>query len=623
MADMRRTLRPAIGIDLGTTYSCVGVWQHGRVEIVVNDQGNRTTPSCVAFAETQRFVGDAAKNQVAMNPTNSIFDSKRLIGRRFSDPLVQSDINLWPFKVIEGSNDQPMIKVNYMGERRIFSAVEISSMVLLKMRMTAESYLGMPVENAVVTVPAYFNDAQRKATMDAGRIAGLKVMRILNEPTAAAIAYGIDKLGGSIRKRNVLIFDLGGGTADVSLLTIEGSEFKVKAVAGDTHLGGEDFDNRMVSHCVEVFKRKHKKDISGNAKAMRRLRTECERAKRVLSSALDTNIAVDALYEGIDFSLNITRSKFSELNMDFFKTSVKLVEKCLADAKMDKRSVHDVVLTGGSSRIPKVQQLLQEFFDGMELKRSLNPDEAVAYGASVQAAIMAGTGNERVQDIVLVDVIPLSFGVETRNCTMSVVIPRNTTSPTKMTRNYTTVEDNQTSILFSIYEGERKSAKDNYWLGKFRLSGIPAAPRGKITVVVSFNIDINGILKVSARESTTGVSQKITITNDKARLPKEEINRMIKDAENFKVEDEKFKEKAKAKGALEDYAYDLKSIVKDKEIRAKLEPESKKKIEDAIRQVTQWLEGVKSVSANEYKEKLKVTKKVCDPIIVKIKQHKQ
>ncbi|KAG7974037.1 hypothetical protein I3843_06G026800 [Carya illinoinensis] len=410
----------------------------------------------------------------------------------------------------------------------------------------------------------------RQATMDAGHIAGLKVMRILNEPTAAAIAYGIDKLGSSIRKRNVLIFDLGGGTADVSLLTIGGSEFKVKAVAGDTHLGGEDFDNRMVNHCVEVFKKKYKKDISGNAKAMRRLRTECERAKRVLSSALDTTIAVDALYEGIDFSSNITCSKFSELNMDFFKKSVKLVEKCLADAKLDKGSVHDVVLTGGSSRIPKVQQLLQEFFDGMELKRSLNPDEAVAYGASVQAAIMAGTGNERVQDIVLVDVIPLSFGVETDDGIMSLVIPRNTTSPTKMRRNYTTVKDNQTSILFAVYEGERTRAKDNYWLGEFRLSGIPAAPRGKITVVVSFDIDTNGILKVSAQESTTGVSQKITVTNDKARLPREEINRMIKDAENFKVEDEKYKKKAKAKGALEDYDYDLKSIVNDKEIRPTL-----------------------------------------------------
>ncbi|KAF5442486.1 hypothetical protein F2P56_035138 [Juglans regia] len=628
MADDGRMLCPAIGIDLGTTYSCVAVWQHDRVETIVNDQGNRTTPSCVAFTDMQHFTGDAAKNQIAMNPTNSVFDSKRLIGRRFSDPLVQSDIKSWPFQVIGGSDDKPMISVTYKNERKMFSAVEISSMVLQKMRVIAETYLETTVKNAVVTVPANFNDAQRKATMDAGSIAGLNVMRVLNEPTAAAIAYGLDRaVLGSICKRNVLVFDLGGGTADVSVLTIEGKKFEVKAVAGDTHLGGEDFDNRMVNHCVEVFKRKYKKDISGNAKAMRRLRTECERAKRVLSSALDTNISVDALYEGIDFISNITRSKFSELNMDFFKKSVNLVEKCLADAKMDKRSVHDVVLTGGSSRIPKVQQLLQEFFDGVELKRSLNPDEAVAYGAAVQAAIMAGTRNERVQDIVLVDVIPLSLGVETNDGTMSVVIPRNTASPTNMERNYTTVDDNLTSILFCVYEGERTRAADNYLLGKFTLSGIPAAPRGDVTIVACFDIDANGILEVSARDKTSGVSDRITITNDmRARVTEEEINRMIKDSKIFKAEDDKYKEKAKAKGILEGYAYEMKNALEDEYISCKLEPAFKKKIEDAIDlHLTPWLDYVQLSETDEnlIKKNLKEIKQYYDPFIAKIKQHEQ
>ncbi|KAF5467288.1 hypothetical protein F2P56_017126 [Juglans regia] len=608
---------PAIGIDLGTTYSCVGVWHHDRVEIIVNDQGNRTTPSYVAFTEKERLVGDAAKNQVARNPANSVFDAKRLIGRRFSDPLVQNDINLWPFKVIEGSKDKPTIVVSYKGEDKQFAAEEISSMVLKKMREIAEAYLGKTVKNAVVTVPAYFNDAQRKATMDAGGIAGLNVMRILNEPTAAAIAYGLDNVG-RIGKRNVLIFDLGGGTADISLLTIEESSFEVKAVAGETHLGGEDFDNRMVNHFVRIFKRRHKKDISGNARALRRLRTACERAKRILSSAIETTIEVDSLYDGIDFCSNITRAKFAELNMDLFRNSIELVEKCLTDAEMDKKSVHDVVLTGGSTRIPKVQQLLQDFFDGKELNRSINPDEAVAYGAAVQAAILTGMGNEKVQNVVLLDVTPLSLGVLAgEDDLMSVVIPRNTTIPIKMEENYTTGYDNQTEVWFSIYEGERAIAEDNHWLGEFTLRGVPAAPKGVAKLKACFDIDANGILKVSAVEESTGMSCSITITNHKARLCKEEINRMIMDAEKYKVEDDERRGRTKAKAALENHVYSIRNTINEKKICATLAAAGMEKIEAAIDQVIRWLDDIQFSEAAEFEKKLTELELICNPIIAK------
>ncbi|XP_059458485.1 heat shock cognate 70 kDa protein-like [Corylus avellana] len=501
---------PAIGIDLGTTYSCVAVWQHDRVEIIVNDQGNRTTPSHVAFTDKERLVGEAAKDQIARNPTNSIFDAKRLIGRRFKDSLVQNDIKLWPFRVIEGSTNKPMIVATYKGEEKHFAAEEISAMVLEKMRYIAEAYLGRTVKNAVVTVPAYFNDSQRKATKDAGDIAGLNVMQIISEPMAAAIGYGLENVGTD--KRNVLIFDLGGGTADVSLLTINDGTFKVKAVAGDTHLGGEDFDNMMLKHFVEVFKRQYKEDISGNPRALRRLKTACERVKRILSSATETTIEVDSLYNGIDFYSIITRARFEELNMDLFRKSIELVKKCLSDAKMDKRGVDDVVLTGGSSRI-------------LKLNKSINPDEAVAYGAAIQAAKMAGKGSRKVQQIVLMDVNPLSLGVELIGGEMSVVIPRNTVIPTKMENNYTTSYDNQTAVLFPIYEGERARAVDNNWLGEFRLSPILAAPKGVANMKVWFEIDVNGILNVSAVEETTGVSCKITITDYKAKRSKEEIDK--------------------------------------------------------------------------------------------------
>lgn len=603
----------AIGIDLGTVNSCVGVFTNGKVEIIANDQGNRTTPSMVAFNDTERLIGESARNQASGNSKNTVYDAKRLIGRKYTDQVVKNEIPNLSYNVIKGTDDKPLIGVQYKGEDKTYSPEEISSMILSKMKEIAEAYVGYDIKKAVITVPAYFNDSQRQATKDAGAITGLEVLRIINEPTAAAIAYGLDKKCS--KEQKILIFDMGGGTHDVSLLSIDEGVFEVLATSGNTHLGGSDYDNRLVEYCKQEIKKKNKVDISGNAKALRRLKTACESAKKILSSSMNTTIEVDSLADGVDFSINITRAKFEELCIDLFKSGIDPVDKVLKDAKISKGGVDEIVLVGGSTRIPKVQQLLSDYFNGKELNKSINPDEAVAYGAAIQAAILSGDTTECLTDLVLLDVCPLSLGIETAGGIMTALVPRGTTIPTNKEQTFSTYSDNQPAVTIQLFEGERSLTRDNNLLGKFELSDIPPAPRGVPQIKIKIEIDANGIVQVSAIESSSGKSNNITITNDKGRLSKEDIERMVKEAENFKEEDEKNKKILEAKNELENYVYNTRNSLKEAK-----DDQYWKEAETTIEEAITWLNEHQSETEEVYTNKMKEVEEKVKPIVMKMYQ---